>query len=52
MFIIGAIFMSVSCIRSWLWRMFFHWRWVKQEEKEQHWRNVREKCERAKHGLN
>ena len=52
MFIIGAIFMSVSCIRSWIWRMFFHWRWVKQVEKEQHWRNVREKCERERRKLN
>ena len=27
MFIIGAIFMSVSMVRSWLWRRFFHIRY-------------------------
>ena len=29
MFIIGAIFMSVSMVRSWLWRRFFHIRYYR-----------------------
>ena len=31
MFIIGAIFMSVSMVRGWLWRRFFHIRYYKDE---------------------
>ncbi len=32
MFIIGAIFMSVSMVRSWLWRRFFHIRYYRDEK--------------------
>ena len=32
MFIIGAIFMSVSMLRSWLWRRFFHIRYYRDEK--------------------
>ena len=32
MFIIGAIFMSVSMVRGWLWRRFFHLRFYKDEK--------------------
>ena len=26
MLIIGGVFMSMSMLRSWLWRRYFHWR--------------------------
>jgi len=32
MFIIGAIFMSVSMVRGWLWRRFFHIRYYKDKK--------------------
>ena len=31
MFIIGAIFMSVSMVRGWLWRIFFHIRYYRDK---------------------
>ena len=31
-FIIGAIFMSVSMIRGWLWRRFFHIRFYRDDK--------------------
>jgi len=32
MFVIGAIFMSVSMVRGWLWRRFFHLRYYKDKK--------------------
>ena len=51
MFIIGAIFMSVSMVRGWLWRRFFHIR-NSRDKKIDLWSGRKRGKEEEREGVN